>query len=86
LQDVDAIITITSPTTALKGLEKTGDASFCAPATLLGLPAVTTPSGVSGEFLPYGVQLIGRANDDLALLQTGQWLSTILPTLQPPPL
>jgi len=83
LQDLDAIMTITSPTTALKGLEKTGDASFCAPATLLGLPAVTTPSGVSTDFLPYGVQLIGRANEDLALLHTGQWLSTILPALRP---
>ncbi|MFL9877000.1 amidase [Herbaspirillum rhizosphaerae] len=83
LKDLDAIITITSPTTALKGLEKTGDASFCAPATLLGLPAVTTPSGFSTDFLPYGVQLIGRADGDLALLQTGQWLSTILPSMKP---
>src|SRR5450830_1340552 len=83
LKDLDAIMTITSPTTALKGLEKTGDASFCAPATLLGLPAVTTPSGFSTDFLPYGVQLIGRADGDLALLQTGQWLSTILPSMKP---
>ena len=84
LDGLDAIMTITSPTTALKGLEKTGDASFCAPATLLGLPAVTTPSGVSMDFLPFGVQLIGRADGDLALLQTGQWLSTILPRLKGP--
>ncbi len=84
LEGLDAIMAITSPTTALKGLEKTGDASFCAPATLLGLPAVTTPSGVSKDFLPFGVQLIGRADDDLALLRTGQWLSTILPSLKGP--
>lgn len=83
---LDAIITITSPTTALKGLEKTGDASFCAPATLLGLPAVTVPSGFSTELLPYGVQLIARGNEDLALLQTAQWFSTMLPGLTPPSL
>ncbi|RXZ33963.1 amidase [Oxalobacteraceae bacterium CAVE-383] len=82
LQGLDAIMTITSPTGALKGLEKTGDASFCAPATLLGLPAVTVPSGFSTEFLPYGVQLIGSANADLALLKTGQWFSTILPSIK----
>jgi Asp-tRNA(Asn)/Glu-tRNA(Gln) amidotransferase A subunit family amidase len=83
LNGLDAIMTITSPTTALKGLEKTGDASFCAPATLLGLPAVTVPSGFSADFLPYGVQLIGRSNEDLALLNAGQWLSTVLPSLKP---
>jgi Asp-tRNA(Asn)/Glu-tRNA(Gln) amidotransferase A subunit family amidase len=82
LQGLDAIITITSPTVALKGLDKTGDASYCAPATLLGLPAVTVPSGFSVEFLPYGVQLIGRGNEDLALLKIGQWFSTILPSMK----
>jgi len=86
LQGVDAIATITSPTTALKGLEKTGDASFCIPATLLGLPAVSVPSGFSDDFLPYGLQLIGRSHDDLALLNTAQWVSTILPTLTAPAL
>src|SRR5450830_47200 len=85
-EGIDAIMTITSPTTALKGLEKTGDASFCAPATLLGLPAVTVPSGFSVELLPYGVQLIGRGNEDLALLNLGQWFSTMLPGLAPPSL
>jgi Asp-tRNA(Asn)/Glu-tRNA(Gln) amidotransferase A subunit family amidase len=85
LQGLDAIMTITSPTVALKGLEKTGDASFCAPAPLLGLPAVTVPSGFSTEFLPYGVQLIGRASEDLALLKIGQWFSTILPSMKAAP-
>ncbi|MCA1326890.1 amidase [Herbaspirillum sp. alder98] len=84
--EFDAIITITSPTTALPGLEKTGDASFCAPATLLGLPAVSVPSGFSGELLPYGVQLIGRSDDDLALLGVAQWLSEVLPGLRRPAL
>lgn len=82
--DLDAIITITSPTTALKGLEKTGDASFCMPATLLGLPAVSVPCGISSDFLPYGLQLMGRGDDDLALLNVAQWVSTILPTLVVP--
>lgn len=84
--ELDAIITITSPTTALLGLEKTGDAIFCTPATLLGLPAVTVPSGFSADFLPFGLQLIGRGDQDLALLQTAQWLSTILPAATPAPL
>ncbi|CAI2534707.1 Glutamyl-tRNA(Gln) amidotransferase subunit A [Serratia proteamaculans] len=82
--DIDAMMTVTSPTTALKGLEKTGDASFCMPATLLGLPAVSVPSGFSPDFLPYGLQLIGRGNDDLALINVAQWVSTLLPKLTVP--
>ena len=81
---LDAIISITSPTTALRGLSKTGDASFCAPATLLGLPAVTVPSGFSAEFLPFGVQLIGPGHSDLPTLKIAQWLSTILPAIKAP--
>lgn len=80
---LDAIVSITSPTTALPGLDKTGDASFCAPATVLGLPAVTLPSGFSSDFLPFGVQLIGPGDADLALLETAQWLSTVLPSSKP---
>ena len=83
---LDAIITITSPTTAPPGLETTGDSSFCAPATLLGLPAISVPSGLSDELLPYGVQLIGRSDDDLALLGMAQWLSDVLPGLRCPAL
>ncbi len=83
-RDLDAIITITSPTTALEGLQKTGDASFCAPATLLGLPAVTIPSGFSNALLPFGVQVIGRGNSDLETLMISQWFSTMLPTLKAP--
>jgi Asp-tRNA(Asn)/Glu-tRNA(Gln) amidotransferase A subunit family amidase len=84
--EVDVILSITSPTTALKGLQKTGDASFCAPATLLGLPAVTVPSGFSNDLLPFGVQLIGAGNKDWDMLLTAQWLSTILPALSAPSL
>lgn len=84
--ELDAILTITSPTTALPGFEKTGDAIFCSPATLLGLPAVTVPSGFSADFLPFGLQMIGRGDQDQALLQTAQWVSTILPRSRPAPL
>ncbi len=85
-KDLDAVISITSPTTALKGLAKTGDASFCTPATLLGLPAATVPSGFSTEFLPFGVQVIGPAHSDLTTLMIGQWLSTVLPAMKAPSL
>jgi Asp-tRNA(Asn)/Glu-tRNA(Gln) amidotransferase A subunit family amidase len=50
---------------------------------LLGLPAVTVPSGFSDDFLPFGLQLIGRGDQDQALLDTAQWVSTILPASRP---
>jgi len=80
---LDAIITISSPTTAPPGLGQTGDASFCSPATLLGLPAVTIPSGFSNDFLPFGLQVIGPGDEDLALLQAAQWISMLLPSSRP---
>ncbi len=86
LEGVDAIISITSPTEALLGLEKTGDASFCAPWTFLGLPALTIPSGLSSSLLPLGVQLIGRGGEDMPLIMIGQWLSTLLPRIRCPAL
>ncbi len=84
LDGLDAIISITSPTSAPMGLSKTGDAAFCAPWTFLGLPALTIPSGLSSTLLPLGVQLIGRGNEDGELIMLGQWLSGILPRLACP--
>lgn len=84
--ELDAIVTVTSPTTALPGYDKTGDAIFCTPATLLGLPAVTVPSGFSADFLPFGFQLVGRGGQDRALLEIAQWVSGVLPAARPAPL
>ncbi len=84
LDGLDAIISITSPTSAPIGLARTGDAAFCAPWTFLGLPALTIPSGLSSTLLPLGIQLIGRGDEDLQLIMLGQWLSGILPRLTCP--
>ena len=39
------------------------------PANLSGLPAVSLPCGFSAEKLPIGLQLIGRAFEEAALLR-----------------
>ena len=41
-----------------RGLQTTGDASFCTPWTYLGTPAVTLPLLQSGAGMPLGVQII----------------------------
>ncbi len=84
LDGIDAILSITSPTAAPFGLARTGDASFCAPWTFLGLPALGVPSGISDTLLPLGVQLVGRGGDDAQLIRIGRWLEGMLPRLAPP--
>jgi aspartyl-tRNA(Asn)/glutamyl-tRNA(Gln) amidotransferase subunit A len=61
---VDVLISPTTPTAAFRLGEKTNDPLamymadvFTLPAPLAGLPAMSTPCGLTGEGLPVGVQL-----------------------------
>ncbi len=71
----DAILTPAAPGTAPKGLDSTGDPSFCTLWTLLGMPALSLPliRGESG--LPMGLQLVGPRHGDARLLRTARWLA-----------
>ena len=42
------------------------------PINLTGLPSLSLPAGFSGEGLPVGVQLIGRAGEEAVLLRLGR--------------
>jgi aspartyl-tRNA(Asn)/glutamyl-tRNA(Gln) amidotransferase subunit A len=42
---------------------------FTVPASLAGLPGISVPAGLSGDGLPLGLQLIGRAYDEETVLQ-----------------
>ncbi len=76
-ENVDAIITPTSPTTAFKIGEKTDNplamylSDICTiNVNLAGLPAISLPCGWTSEGLPVGVQFIGRAFGESDLLST----------------
>ncbi|MEZ6319399.1 MAG: Asp-tRNA(Asn)/Glu-tRNA(Gln) amidotransferase subunit GatA [Phycisphaerales bacterium] len=75
---VDAVLTPTCPSPAFKIGEKAGDPLalyledvFTVGANLAGVPAISVPAGmarVDGRDLPVGVQLVGRAFGERALL------------------
>lgn len=73
---LDALLVAPAMGEPTQGLAYTGDASFCAPWTFLGVPAVTVPAGFGPAGLPLGVQLVGVAHGDAALLALAEWVET----------
>ncbi len=80
-ETVDAILTPATPTAAFAIGEKADDPIamylndvFTVPVNLAGLPGVSVPAGLSGEGLPLGLQLIGRAFDEATLLRAARRL------------
>jgi aspartyl-tRNA(Asn)/glutamyl-tRNA(Gln) amidotransferase subunit A len=74
-EQVDALLTPTSPTAAFRAGERTADplAMYLADiytisANLAGLPAISVPCGFNAEGLPLGLQLIGRPFGEADLL------------------
>ena len=79
-QRYDAILTPAAPGPAPKGLDSTGDPSFCTLWTLCGMPAISLPLLQSTDGLPIGVQLVGPRHGDARLLRTARWLAAKVAT------
>ena len=85
LLGLDGLIMPTT-TTAAGSPETTGDPTPLAPWSLLGLPAITLPAGLSQEGLPLGLQLVGAARNDGVLLRVAAWVEAQLEPLPAPTL
>ncbi|WP_028465292.1 Asp-tRNA(Asn)/Glu-tRNA(Gln) amidotransferase subunit GatA [Nisaea denitrificans] len=77
-QSVDAILTPTAPSAAFAIGENEDDPIkmylndvFTVPASLAGLPGISVPVGLSGEGLPLGLQVLGKAFDEETVLKVG---------------
>ena len=75
---VDCLLAPTAPSAAFAIGEKTEDPIamylndvFTVPANLAGVPAIAVPVGLSGDGLPLGLQIIGRAFDEETVLRVG---------------
>ena len=83
-EEIDLIVTPTSPTVAFELGEKTGDPlamylnDYCTvPMSLAGIPAISIPCGLSGG-LPVGLQIAGSAFSENALLDAAHALEQAL--------
>ncbi|MGH3247583.1 MAG: amidase [Trebonia sp.] len=85
LAGVDIALTPGTPAPAPRKTSTTGDASFQAPWTGAGLPAVALPSGVNQWGIPLGIQLIGHRWDDAALLRHALWCERVIGFAAHPP-
>ncbi len=85
LDQVDALLTPTASNVA-PGPETTGDPSFQAPWTQVGLPSISLPTGVNEEGLPTAVQLAGRRFREGELLGAAGWVEEVLGPMPAAPL
>lgn len=74
-ENVDVILTPTTPTPAFKIGEKMDPVTmylndvFTVPASLAGLPGISVPAGFSAHGTPLGLQLIGKAFNEETLFK-----------------
>jgi len=78
MEGLDILLTPSAPGEAPKGLEWTGDPAFNFIWTSLGVPCVTVPAGAGPNGLPLGIQVVGRAGEDRAVLAWAQWVAAAI--------
>ena len=82
-ENCDVILTPTTPGPAFAMGEKSDDPIamylndvLTVPASLAGLPAISVPAGLSGDGLPLGLHMIGRAFDEGTMFRAAQALES----------
>ena len=75
---VDVLLTPSTPSPALPDITNTGNTMFQGPWTYCGLPTVTVPSGLSDGGMPLGIQLIGQYLNESLLLSVSAWCESVM--------
>lgn len=84
--NVDALVMPSTDTTAPPTLTTTGTPKFQAPWSCAGVPAVSIPCGLASDGMPAGLQLVGRSDQEGALLGVARWCEGRLAFAGVPPL
>lgn len=77
MMDVDGVITPAAAGAAPEGLAHTGDRSFNAPSSYLGMPVVTYPGALDTGGMPLGIQIMGRPEREDELLKVTTWCADL---------
>jgi len=81
----DAFLTPAAPGAAPPGLENTGSPVMQAPWTIMEIPTICLPIGLSSQGLPLGIQIAGPPQAENMLLAVARWCErTLRIDLQPP--
>ena len=75
---LDVLITPGAPGAAPEGLKSTGSPVMQAPWTVVGMPTINLPIGLSKTGLPLGTQLVGHPRTEDRLLATARWCERVL--------
>ncbi|MHA1524031.1 MAG: Asp-tRNA(Asn)/Glu-tRNA(Gln) amidotransferase subunit GatA, partial [Alphaproteobacteria bacterium] len=82
-ENVDVLLTPTTPSAAFGIGEKTDDPLamylndiLTVPANMAGLPGISVPGGVDADGLPLGLQILGQPFDEATVLRAAQALET----------
>ncbi|MBM4161568.1 MAG: Asp-tRNA(Asn)/Glu-tRNA(Gln) amidotransferase subunit GatA [Ignavibacteria bacterium] len=82
-QEVDCLVTPTSPTTAFKAGEKVDDPLqmylsdiYTTSANLAGIPGISIPCGRDRQGLPIGLQILGKHFGEPMILRVADFLET----------
>jgi len=86
LYESDALLTPGIPGPAPRGLSSTGNPVMQAPWTIMGIPTICLPSGLSRSGLPLAIQLAGPPRAEDKLLAVARWCESVLKIDLRPPL
>jgi Asp-tRNA(Asn)/Glu-tRNA(Gln) amidotransferase A subunit family amidase len=75
---VDALVSPTAPSSAPALADGTGDGSFCAPWSTLGVPAISLPTGLDAAGLPLAAQLVAGSDGLSRLLGVAAWCEGVI--------
>lgn len=86
LHQVDALLIPGAVGAAPYGLASTGSPVMQGPWTIMGIPAISLPTGLNKDGLPLAIQLVGHPKAEDHLLATARWCERVLNVQLKPPL